>query len=44
MSPHFAHETWSMYGGAGTGSADATGATARGKVIAATAAAMKRRM
>ncbi len=29
-SPHFAHSTWSTYGGAGTGSALAAGAKARG--------------
>src|SRR6476659_849791 len=43
MSPHFAHCTWSTYGGPGTASADATGARAKGTVAAAIAAAKKRR-
>src|SRR5690242_10248484 len=41
-SPHFAHWTWSMYGGAGT-SADAIGASAKGMVMAANATARRRR-
>src|ERR1700750_2109872 len=43
MSPHFAHCTWSTYGGPGTGSADATGESVSVRVPAAVRAAKRRR-